>query len=103
MSPSVSSSLRTLAGVAGQRWRLEERFGVAKGGMGLDQYEVRRGEGWSRHMTLALFALAYLAVLRAPPHAQQASQQTPASPRHRRHTTSKSQVAKGGSTSSRSM
>ena len=34
-------------------------------GVGLDQYEVRRWDGWYRHMTLAIFALAYLAVLRA--------------------------------------
>ena len=100
----AGTSLRTLARVAGQRWRSEQSCALAKGAVGLDQYAVRRWDGWYRHMTLALFALAYLAVLRAHLHAQQASQQTPASPRRqRRHTTSKSQVAKGGHTSSRSM
>ena len=32
--------------------------------MGLDQYEVRRWDGWYRHITLAMLAQAYLAVIR---------------------------------------
>ena len=32
--------------------------------MGLDQYEVRRWDGWYRHITLAMLAHAYLAVVR---------------------------------------
>ena len=32
--------------------------------MGLDQYEVRRSDGWYRHITLAMLAHAYLAVIR---------------------------------------
>ncbi len=32
--------------------------------MGLDQYEVRRWDGWYRHITLAMLAHAYLAVIR---------------------------------------
>ena len=32
--------------------------------MGLDQYEVRKWEGWYRHITLAMLAPAYLAVNR---------------------------------------
>lgn len=61
----AGTTLRTLARVAGQRWRIEQSFALAKGEVGLDQYEVRRWDGWYRHMTLAMFALAYLAVLRA--------------------------------------
>jgi SRSO17 transposase len=99
----AGTSLRTLARVAGHRWRSEQSFERAKGEVGLDQDEGRRWDGWYRHMTLAMVALASLAVLRAHLHAQQAAQQTPASPRHRSHTTSKSQVAKGGHTSSWSM
>lgn len=57
--------LQTLVQVAGQRWRIEQSFELAKGEVGLDHYEVRRWDGWYRHMTLAMFALAYLAVLRA--------------------------------------
>jgi SRSO17 transposase len=99
----AGTSLRTLARVAGQRWRIEQSLELAKGEVGLDQYEVRRWDGWYQHMTLALFALAYLGVLRAHLHApQSAAQQAPASPRHRRHPPSKTQVAKGGPTSSRS-
>ena len=30
--------------------------------MGLDQYEVRRWDGWYRHITLAMLAHAYLFV-----------------------------------------
>ncbi len=61
----TGTSLRTLVRVAGQRWRIEQSFALAKGEVGLDQYEVRRWDGWYRHMTLAMFALAYLVVLRA--------------------------------------
>ena len=31
--------------------------------MGLDQYEVRRWDGWYRHITLAMLAHAYLMVI----------------------------------------
>lgn len=61
----AGTSIQTLVTVAGQRWRIEQSFALAKGEVGLDQYEVRRWDGWYRHMTLAMFALAYLAVLRA--------------------------------------
>lgn len=61
----AGTPLPTLVAVAGQRWRIEQSFKLAKGEVGLDQYEVRRWDGWYRHMTLAMFALAYLAVLRA--------------------------------------
>lgn len=64
--------LRDLVQVAGQRWRIEQSFELAKGEVGLDHYEVRRWDGWYRHMTLAMFALAYLTVLRAHAQAQAA-------------------------------
>ena len=50
--------------VAGTRWTIEECFEEAKGQVGLDQYEVRKWEGWYRHITLAMLAHAYLAVVR---------------------------------------
>jgi SRSO17 transposase len=53
-----------LARVAGTRWTIEEGFQRAKA-VGLDQYEVRRWEGWHRHITLCLLAHAFLAVTRA--------------------------------------
>ena len=33
--------------MAGIRWSIEECFEEAKGQMGLDQYEVRRWDGWT--------------------------------------------------------
>ncbi len=53
-----------LVRVAGTRWAVEESFEAAKGEVGLDQYEVRRWDGWYRHVTLALLALAFLAPMR---------------------------------------
>jgi SRSO17 transposase len=52
------------ARVAGTRWTIEEGFQRAKE-VGLDQYEVRRWEGWYRHTTLCLLAHAFLEVTRA--------------------------------------
>ena len=42
---------------------IEEGFQRAKE-VGLDQYEVRRWDGWYRHITLCLLAHAYLEVTR---------------------------------------
>jgi SRSO17 transposase len=61
----AGTSLRALVWVAGQRWRVEQSIELGKGEVGLDHYEVRRWDGWYRHITLAMFALAYLAVLHA--------------------------------------
>jgi SRSO17 transposase len=61
----VSTLLETLVAVAGRRWTIEESLEAAKGEVGLDHYEVRHYHGWYRHITLAMLALAYLAVVRA--------------------------------------
>jgi SRSO17 transposase len=58
-------TLQTMVQVAGTRWAIEECFESAKGEVGLDQYEVRSWHGWYRHITLAMAAHAYLAVLHA--------------------------------------
>ena len=50
--------------VAGTRWTIEACFEAAKGEVGLDEYEVRSWTGWRRHVTLAMLAHAYLAVVR---------------------------------------
>jgi SRSO17 transposase len=55
------TSLARLGRVAGLRWPIESLF---EGEVGLDQYEVRSWGGWHRHITLAMFALAYLTVVR---------------------------------------
>jgi SRSO17 transposase len=60
----VSTSLEALVRVAGTRWAVEACFEAAKGEVGLDQYEVRSWPGWHRHITLAMLAHAYLAVVR---------------------------------------
>ena len=72
------TALADLVQVAGTRWTIEAGFpprtglrpagdpgfAAAKGEVGLDQYEVRSWTGWHRHVTLAMLAHAYLAVLR---------------------------------------
>jgi len=45
-------------------WRIEDGFQQAKTEVGLDHDEVRRWPGWSRHITLALLAHAFLVVTR---------------------------------------
>jgi SRSO17 transposase len=60
----ANTPLQTLVNVAGQRWKVEECFELAKDEIGLDQYEVRHWTGWYRHITLAMWALAYLTVTR---------------------------------------
>ena len=58
------ATISDLARVAGTRWVIEEGFQRTKE-VGLDQYEVRRWEGWYRHITLCLLAHAFLEVMRA--------------------------------------
>src|SRR5215217_5955789 len=58
------TELATLVQVAGSRWTIEACFEAAKGEVGLDEYEVRSWTGWHRHVTLAMLAPAYLAVVR---------------------------------------
>ena len=60
-----NTTLEALAKVAGSRWRVEIGFEEAKGEVGLAHYEVRSWDGWYRHITLALFAHAFLASIRA--------------------------------------
>jgi SRSO17 transposase len=55
------TSLEPMVRAAGSRWAIEDTFKLAKGQVGLDHYEVRSWDGWHRHMTLALWALAILA------------------------------------------
>ena len=61
----ADTTLPDLVRVAGARWAIEECLEEAKGEVGLDQYEVRRWDGWYRHITLCLLAHAVLAVTRA--------------------------------------
>jgi len=61
----TATSLPELVRVEGLRWSVEESFQTGKGDVGLDHYEVRSWTGWYRHMTLAMWAQAFLAVVRA--------------------------------------
>jgi len=54
-----------LVRIAGRRWTIEEDFELAKGDCGLDEYEVRSWDGWYRHVTLSLWALAVVTVIRS--------------------------------------
>ena len=56
--------LIVLVRVAGQRWKIEESFHTAKGQAGLDE-QVRRWCSWLRWSTLAMLAMAFLAVTTA--------------------------------------
>ncbi len=47
----AGTALAELVRVAGTRWAIAECFEAAKGQVGLDQYEVRRWDGWYRHIT----------------------------------------------------
>jgi SRSO17 transposase len=60
----AASTLEQIVRIAGTRWQVEQAFELAKGEVGLDEYEVRTWTGWYRHITLAMFALAYLTVVR---------------------------------------
>ncbi len=65
---AFASAEKTLADqvrVAGMRWTVEESIQTAKGEVGLDHYEVRSWTGWYRHITLAMWAQAFLSVVRA--------------------------------------
>ena len=57
--------LARLVQVAGARWTVEECFQAGKNEAGLDHYQVRLYKAWYRHVTLAMLALAWLAVTRA--------------------------------------
>jgi len=66
------TTLSELVRVAGTRWTVEESIQTAKGEVGLDHYEVRSFTGWYRHMTLAMWAQAFLSVIREETGAQAA-------------------------------
>lgn len=60
-----ATTLQQLVLVAGTRWAIEDLFELAKGDCGLDEYELRSWTGWHRHVTLSLWALAVVAVIRS--------------------------------------
>jgi SRSO17 transposase len=60
----AQTNAHELIRMAGRRWVIEDCFEAAKSEVGLDEYEVRKWDGWQRHITLCLLAHAYLAVVR---------------------------------------
>ena len=56
----AETPLTEIVRAAGARWTIDDTFKLAKGQVGLDHYEVRSWQGWYRHSTLALLALAAL-------------------------------------------
>jgi SRSO17 transposase len=61
----AQTTVHELIAIAGRRWVIEDCFEQAKGEVGLDEYEVRKWDGWQRHITLCLLAHAYLTVVRS--------------------------------------
>jgi SRSO17 transposase len=60
-----ATTLEEVVRVAGSRWTIESGVETAKGDVGLDHDAVRSWTGWSRPITLAMWALALLTSLRA--------------------------------------
>lgn len=69
-----------LAVAAGQRWAIETCFESCKQETGLDEYEVRSWDGWHRHVTLSMLAMAFLTAVRLT-----AREPGPARSKSRRH------------------
>jgi SRSO17 transposase len=67
----AETSVEELIRIAGGRWSIEDCFEAAKGEVGLDEYEVRKWDGWHRHITLCSLAHAYLAVMRSVAHREE--------------------------------
>ena len=72
----AGTPLSTLVRIAGQRWTIEECFEPGKNEVGLDEYEVRHWPGWYRHITLSMWALAFLTVIRHQAAQAELSQKT---------------------------
>jgi SRSO17 transposase len=76
----TGTSLVEMVRVAGTRWTVEESIQTAKGEVGLDHYEVRSWTGWYRHITLAMWASAFLSVIRNETGADAAPKKGPHHP-----------------------
>lgn len=64
-SPTQEHSAQIWLARAATRWPIEQCFEEAKQEFGLDEYEVRRWEGWHRHITLSMLAHGFVACERA--------------------------------------
>jgi SRSO17 transposase len=68
----ADTSLAAQVRAASLRWTVEESIQTGKGEVGLDHYEVRSWSGWYRHITLAMWAQAWLSVIRSEQGAEAA-------------------------------
>ncbi len=81
-SGPAQTTLPELVRVTGSRWQIEEGYEQTKGGVGLDQYEVRTWRAWYRYVTLALLAYAVLVVMQQQARAQEKKVVQPTSGSH---------------------
>jgi len=73
----AGAPLPVLVAIVGTRWTVEECFQATKNEVGLDHYQVRLWHAWYRHVTLAMLALAWLAVTAANSRPQAATDTPP--------------------------
>jgi SRSO17 transposase len=73
----ADTALAEVVRMAGTRWTLESGFEAATSEVGLEHDEVRSWTGWYRHITLAMWALAWLTRLRAGAIAMEARKKSP--------------------------
>lgn len=60
LADDTRAPLRELVRAGCSRHAIEQAFEMAKGDVGLDEYEVRSWVGWHHHMTLTIMALWFL-------------------------------------------
>jgi SRSO17 transposase len=60
LASDTRASLQEMVRVGACRHGVEEAFTMAKGDVGLDEYEVRSWVGWHHHMSLTMLALWFL-------------------------------------------
>ncbi len=60
LASDTRTKLRELARVGSCRHGIEQTLNMAKGDVGLDEYEVRSWVGWHHHMTLSMLSLWFL-------------------------------------------
>lgn len=60
LANDTNASLKELVRVGSCRHAIEQALEMAKGDVGLDEYEVRSWVGWHHHMTLTIMALWFL-------------------------------------------
>ena len=81
----AGTSIKTLVGIEGHRWAIEDSFETAKNEFGLDHNETRSWHGWHRHVSFVMLAFAMMAAIRhkanqpAPKKTSSAVRKRPAS------------------------